>query len=457
MKKLLLIVVPLLILLGIYAFLHLKRNDTHRSLVPKDAQAVAVVYPKKLKKATNLTTDEIMEMLFDGKSGDIGLNQEQPFYMFLSPNRSVGLAMGITSEKKFIRWLEHCNLEITQEKVFKWSKLDDKMLVFDKHRLLIIRPAELDNATPSAFVSMFGNNAIPSPLIDMAMKQDGVAGYAAYFDDNLLDYFGISIADILPLNLSMNETVLCGSLQFSDKEIKVKSSLITDNHVLTDFIEALDEVAKPLNDNLPRLAPDNPQLSMWMNIDGEQLLPLLRSFPQLRTSLLALNLVVDADMMISSIDGDVQFSIPEYQKEQSNWLLTARLKDSSFLKNVRDWQQGNSLSFMQFQALTDNDFHLVGGDISMYFGVRNERLYLTPNRLLSGIACIELPTETSDTRIVPGSRMYACLDATSFTPFSDSSSYVDNLRLNVLEGPSIEVNLECKVPAGECLKAILSK
>ena len=463
------ILLVLLLLAGFY-YLYQRGGNAYRGLVPSDARVVAVLNTKELLKAADLSLRDILAILHASADEQTGLRLLSPVYGFVTPREEKGFATAVASKKKVEKWLTLHGMNVESDKGYQWASSGDWLLAFDKNRLLAMTSSQ-GNTHPALrelMLSLLSEESSGNPLVVKAEEQEGILGAATFLDDAFLRHLGVPRA-FIPALFEGEEVVQCASLSMEENVLKLIATVQTDNNSLREVFDALSEIASPLTDNLPSFLPEDPAISVRMNLEGESLLPLLRKNPKLRTALLALNLVIDADMMIRSIAGDVQMTIPEYPSEESEWLFTAKLSDTSFLSNLSHWSTGLTSYFVKFQALSDTDFYISTADLAVYFGVRNDRLYVTPSSTLSGIACVENPQPDPQYSIQPESRLYAQFDVSMLEqlllssehfssarmPLSSLLSIADNLTMNVFDGPRAELQLNCHQPLSEWLKSIV--
>ena len=183
------------------------------------------------------------------------------------------------------------------------------------------------------------------------------------------------------------------------------------------------DVFHPIQGHLGETGPSCPLFWAGINISGEQLLQLMRKVPALRTMLISVNLFFDADMVIRSVNGDVSLAVTEGDDMQTQWLLTAQLSDTSFLRNVPSWERTLSLSsIFRFQVLQESDFLLVMPDnSSFYFGVRDDMLYVTPSATLALEACHQtVPADGFERNGANGRQFFVTADASRTLPILSS-------------------------------------
>ena len=121
-------------------------------------------------------------------------------------------------------------------------------------------------------------------------------------------------------------------------DVQAKDRMITADVALHDVsAQSLLPFLGPIPaDGLPQLG-EQQMAAVTMGMNGEALLQTLRSYPSVRTALLALNFCLDLDQIIRSVDGPVTLFIPDADDVLSASSLVAQLRDTRFMQNSNDW------------------------------------------------------------------------------------------------------------------------
>lgn len=115
------------------------------------------------------------------------------------------------------------------------------------------------------------------------------------------------------------------------------------------------------------------------NVDGDVLLEHLRDIPTVRTLLIGLNMGVDADQMIRSIQGDMAVALlaPDGLKD-IDYLLTAQVEETDFLGEADYWLQSAAKnSSVELRDMGNHHYYMATGGLHAFFGVEDETLYVT--------------------------------------------------------------------------------
>lgn len=228
------------------------------------------------------------------------------------------------------------------------------------------------------------------------------------------------------------------TLDADDNELDLDINIVSNDEDVKAELQRFNQLMRPLNGSLVENAHADQAIWLAFNTKGEDLLKFLRSEPTIRTALITLNLVVDADRIIKAIDGDVavEFTAAKastaskdirFDFDFKNARLTAQLANTDFLSGASSW--GNS--FLSVKALSPTEYVVNYNPTPIYLGVKDKTFYLGSERGLSTEGNTYLRQQGSDLK---GARFYATLNLSSIPlePISFwSKLYPDLNRLDV--------------------------
>ena len=89
------------------------------------------------------------------------------------------------------------------------------------------------------------------------------------------------------------------------------------------------------------LSMSNAKPVVWfgMGVKGEELLYFLRKNELTRAAMMGLSMNIDADRMLSAIDGDMCVSIPELGLHKFSYLMLAHVTNGKFMENEGEWNK----------------------------------------------------------------------------------------------------------------------
>lgn len=463
--KIILSSIVVLALAGVVAFWVLRGNsDGYLQALPKDATALVRLDVKALLDEADLTKEETTKLLqrisFSEETNEIGIDFNRPVYGFAIQNDNFGILAAVASEKELQSWCERLAAEghaseIMHQRGYSWVVLEQQWLMaFDNEKALVMGPAigAAQDLLRTTIVQLMEQNddesALKTDLYKLLKSED--EPLVALVRPELLPEDALKNLGKLQLK-SSQQGVYCLTMAPDDNELEVDIDIISDDETILEELTKINTLLRPITGKLLDNAhPDN---AIWLacNLKGEDLLSTLRAEPSIRTSLIALNLIVDVDQIIQAIDGDIAVELtsakasPEndgvnLRFDFKNGCLTAHVTNTDFLSEAQSW--GNS--FLEVKSLSATDFMVNLEPSSIYFGVQDNTFYLSGEKGLTAQGNAYLNKQRSD---IKGARFYATLNLSSIPlePISFLSKIYPELnRLDIKMKKAGEFSLTLK-------------
>lgn len=375
MKKLLIGIICLLLVVAACVWFFHRDNDKARDVLPADAAAVAVFEPAEFAEKCGLTLDDIKSVTAVLGGLEDAIDLKKPIYAFTTESGLTGFSLNLLDAEKLVKSLDSFGFVNEEQDGLKWIvKGKDGIACLDEGKVLVCNVASTAdvNNVRSEMVKLMKQKRQDVKALDNTNKQDGLLRFSAPL--KLIDAVSPSINKSADLK-GLDEAVLNTAFQVESKALKLKAKL--------DTPKDLELPLAPIKGTLAGIGPAEPFLWLCVNMKGEQLLPYLREVSDLRSALLALNMSVDADMMIKAINGDVTLSVPKFDLQHPDFILTATLSNTEFLKNADDWKG--------IKKRGSSDFLL--DDAGIYFGVQDGKLYIASSERMASNAFQEAPKD----------------------------------------------------------------
>lgn len=475
MKKKTIILIAGIAVAAVASAIFVFRGDKNAYLnsLPGDATALARLDTKAFLDEADLSLQELLQLLRcsqeEGKV-ETGLDVTRPVYAFTSPSGYMGVAAAVGDEDDLQTFCSSLQTqgrasEITSQRGYSWVVLQQQwLLAFDKKKALLMGPAvgaaqeqlrgemarlleqdKKESATESTLYAELKKAeeplaAVVAPEVLPAQARD------------LLRSFNVT---------SLSDALLLLDMEVEKNELKLEAEVLARNEAVRQELKRLDEVLRPIDGELLSYTSEDHVAWMAANVEGETLLSALRSNNNVRTSLIALNLIFDLDRIISSVDGDVALELRgttraalasgseisyEWDDVLSHLQLTAQVKNTDFLAYASSW--GNM--FVEVQSLSPQDFALNLGTSSLYFGVQEDIFYMGSQKGLTENTNTYLRRERAD---VKGARFFATCRLPKLTqmqgvqiPLPDALTHFE--RLNIEMERAGELKLELIAPEG---------
>lgn len=373
------IAVAILALAG-YLFL-LGRTDRCKSVIPEDA---AVVIEFRGGEFVNQMGFSIQDLLFySNQSGeDYGIEVTKPVYCFVDNDGTMGLVLPLSDADDFTAMLEKWGFSLSERQGLRWAQnpafAGGATICYDDDRALYVGPvASPDDRLLGKMKELMGQKEHEVKLLSSMDKAEGFFRLSASLDMMPSDIRKL-VADKLPKGVDLSSINVHSGIGVDGSTIRLKLSIDSSDERIDKDLSTLDNLMGEIEGSLLSYTTENPLLWYCFHTKGKELLEQLRRMLEIRTALIGLNMIIDADMIIRAIDGDVSVMVPAFDKGGFPLLVLAELDNTDFLKNVPDW--GSSLAGEgggEFEALTANDFRLSINGNTVYFGVSGNKLYVS--------------------------------------------------------------------------------
>ena len=319
-----------------------------------------------------------------------GLSFEDKVYFFATPHAGAfALLIKVADEAKVESLLEALEKEsiaapLHEESGCRWTQVGSAVCAFNNGTFLIIQPAKGDAS------SMKGT------LLSLMRQKEG-EGFAALPEFEKVANGGNDMASVLnlsvlpyelttPLRMGLSADIRLEDIKYAvvanfeqGKVVIDSESLITNSKILA-FFDSMDKVMQPIQGKYLDYFQGNSLLWAGGNIQGKELYAMLCQNPTIKQVLNNPILPVDVEYIFSSIQGD--FALGIHSLYTGEFMLYADVTNSQFLKMFEDLRPLLALTGGQITLDTvGNDEYLMRTYYgNFWFGVKNQRLYVTNNR-----------------------------------------------------------------------------
>ena len=427
---------PIFIIIGVFVvaavsiaitFL-LRGKDIYLNALPKDATAIVRLDVIELLNEADLTVGEQVELFQHFLRSDLsklGVDAQEPIYAFVATSGNFGLLAAVADNgdlrERCQEWYDQGRAsQLEKQRGLYWVTLENQWLMaFDSDRALVMGPAAgaaqetLRNEMAQLLAQDKDNSGVQSALFAaLANHEDALTAVVA--------------PEILPREMrkllrgvkvyDQTDALLLLNFEADDNEIEIEANILAQSKGAREELHRMGQLLRPIKGALAKYARNDATLWMTFNLKGCELLDILRKDLSIRTSLVALNLIFDADNILRAIDGDLAVEMSNAAALSSgkglaalqNLNLTAQIVNADFLSAAPTW--GNAL--VRVQTLSESDFAMHLGETPTYFGVKDNTLYFGSSQGLSEGDNSYLRKELDDIR---DSRFYATVQIPQLT------------------------------------------
>ena len=164
--------------------------------------------------------------------------------------------------------------------------------------------------------------------------------------------------------------------------------------------------------------------SVWgafMNLDGKVFINMLHANKAFQALLAGINMAIDMDKIIKSINGDIVLASPNGIGEgEMDMVMCARISDKAFLADVDYWKR----SCPAGSKITDwrnNAFCYTNGDMSYYFGVTDDMQFYSASTEIEALNVLsesETPLSEDIQEIIKGKRFAVVFNVGAYSSLS---------------------------------------
>lgn len=419
-------------LVGIAAWFCTRGEEDEVAMaLPADVTMVARINPQSVVLENGLSLDLLKKAL--SEENKTGLDLTVNSYAF-SSRGYVGAVLAIDDDDDFREFAEKFGCVWENHRGMQWTVINNSFLIcLDEDRAMVMGPAtgaeqdELHNTMANCMKQKAADSGMKTDEFKALAKREEAIAMVCNLAS--LPEQGTQTLDaVLPEDVERSDIMLTTGMSIKDNRLMLNVSTTSEKKKARKFIEGLQQVFLPVSDGLQTRA--NAFATIAFGVNGEKLLEMLRQNPQTRTMLLAANMGMDLDMIIKSLNGDVDIDFPHVMS--SKMIMEAQVNNSSFMENVSDWNEDAvGLHVMPFR----NDLYLCSfQNMAAYFGVKDNVLTLSNDQhsvLTEGAPRTSLPE-------MAGKRVYMQVNLHSL------NKYIGMLQMIM---PGSMVGLLCKMQA----------
>lgn len=385
------------------AFRRCSNNEHYLSVLPQDVIALSRIHVDELVKAHEDAPSILTGLFIRNFSNKTGIDYSAPVYAFMDAERKLGLVGAVSDASAMQSFLAKNNFKVTSEEGFykaSWSYLH---LVFDEDKFLcIMKPSSSDTDIEGYITAaMLRSEQVPSSLQSAIDTLNSPLAFAA-FANALPESVSKPMEVILPKGSSLEDITLTSFLSLRANEIRMEGKISSDNSEINKLLDRMDATFRPvgayhsLDANLACIAS-----AIHLNVEGKDFLQFARSIPDVRLALLALNMCIDADMMISSVKGPVSIYNMKEPLGNGNTVLSASLDNTDFLRNINNWDDNLTSGSIGYEKISDSEFKIDALEKNFWFRVQDKALYIASHNPTDALyPTMDTPVETTQNRMV---------------------------------------------------------
>lgn len=332
---------------------------------------------------------QLAERIIDQPS-ESGLSFDDKVYLFATPHaEALAILAKVTDEGKLetlmnVLQKESIATPLREESGCRWMQVGGALCAFNNGTFLLLQPSKGDAS------------GMKGTLLSLMRQKEG-EGFASLPEFTKIEAPGNDIASVVnlsavpyelttPLRMGLSADIRLEDIKyfvsanFEPGKVVMNSESLISNPKILGFFDTMDKVIQPIQGKYLDYYQGNTLLWASGRIDGKELYRMLCQNPTIKQMLDNPLLPVDVEYIFSSIQGD--FAVGRSTLYTNNYLLYADVTNSDFLKTFEDLRP--MLALTGGQIVLDNvgtdEYVMRTYEGNYYFGVKDNRLYVTNNR-----------------------------------------------------------------------------
>lgn len=325
-----------------------------------------------------------------GQPSESGLSFDDKVYLFATPHaEALAVLAKVADEDKMESLLKVLEKEsianpLREESGCRWTQVGGALCAFNNGTFLLLQPSKGDAS------------GMKGTLLSLMRQEEG-EGFASLPEFAKMETEGNDIASVLnlsvipsewttPLRMGLSAEIRLEDIKyfvsgnFEQGKVLVQSESLIQNPKIQGFFDAVDQVMQPIGGKYLDYFEGNTLAWAGGHIEGKELYGILCENPTIRQVLNNPVLPVDVERIFSSVEGD--FAIGWNKLTSNDFLMYADVTNADFLKTFEDLRPLLALTGGQITLdhVGENEYLMSTYYGRWWFGVKNNRLYVTNNR-----------------------------------------------------------------------------
>jgi len=325
-----------------------------------------------------------------GQPSESGLSFDDKVYLFATPHaEALAVLAKVADEDKMESLLKVLEKEsianpLREESGCRWTQVGGALCAFNNGTFLLLQPSKGDAS------------GMKGTLLSLMRQEEG-EGFASLPEFAKIETEGNDIASVLnlsvipsewttPLRMGLSAEIRLEDIKyfvsgnFEQGKVLVQSESLIQNPKIQGFFDAVDQVMQPIGGKYLDYFEGNTLAWAGGHIEGKELYRILCENPTIRQVLNNPVLPVDVERIFSSVEGD--FAIGWNKLTSNDFLMYADVTNADFLKTFEDLRPLLALTGGQITLdhVGENEYLMSTYYGRWWFGVKNNRLYVTNNR-----------------------------------------------------------------------------
>ena len=209
-----------------------------------------------------------------------------------------------------------------------------------------------------------------------------------------------------PREATPSQVLLSAGMEKKDSCLLMQGETFSTNKRIDDALRQSEKVMRPLNGRYLKTMDVGTQLALFVNVDGEQFLPLMQANQGMQALLAGINAAIDMNNIIKSVDGEMAVMMPVLSKDKVSLTMAAEVAHSQWLADVGYWKESCPKGGRIDRWGSDGYYYQNGSD-AFYFGVKEKEFFsgTTSATALAALQPAQHPVATNVQQYLKDARM----------------------------------------------------
>ncbi len=377
------------------------------------------------KKSTALISVDLQQMASDKNAEDkagmlksllhvddvdkCGIDISEKLYLFESADGNLGLCAKVSDEGDVEDWLaslakKRIASEVKERKGFHFAVLKDSWLVgFSGQALLVMGPvvsdaqAQLQQQMVKYLKAEEEDGITVSPMYERLQTLSSPMAMVAQAQA-LPEKFVAPFTLGAPKDTDPSQVVIAADMKVKDGILQIQGETFSFNETIDKALQKAAQNYRPIKGSYVKSMPDDALAGIFMNVNGEQFLPMMQSNRSLQTLLMGINQAVDMDNIMRSVDGDMAIVLPTLGDADLKMMMAAKLAHSKWLGDVDYWKTSCPAG-AKIANWGKNSYFYTDGKTSFYFGVTDDKQFFSGSDELTAQYAVKASNHPIDAKI----------------------------------------------------------
>lgn len=269
----------------------------YTNIIPQDAAALVRLNALEFSSEKSPFSSVLMPFVDDDKKSMKGIDLTNDVYFFEEKNGTHGFCASLIDHSHFADFMQRMktigvadNFSEVEENQF-CILTNSWVMGFDRDAVLIMGPATTKTAQDSLIQRMSilmeqdAEMSIKSSTLWQHMEELKSPMRFVSQADILPQHFAHTLASSIPGHIKLSDVLVEAEMEYRDSTLFLYGSTCSADDSIKVILDKADDIYKPISFNWNRLINDTTLVGVFMNVNGEEITPILKNNAAINTML----------------------------------------------------------------------------------------------------------------------------------------------------------------------------